>query len=590
MTAVKISAFGGMIPAQDDRLLPENNAALTRNCCLDSGALQGMHYLRNIRTLSNPSARSVFRIPLVLPDKNHLASSFWMEFLDEHTNVLRTPIANDSYERYYIVSPSTTPAYNTEARILNSDPNYTLGIPAPTVAPTVAPVGGVGVNVSRAYVYTWVSAYGEESAPSPPTLATNKIDATWGITMTAVGGVATGRNLTKVRIYRTVTGASGIASYFFVAEQAIATLTYNDTLPDTTVSAANALASTDYAEPPSDLEGIVAMPNGIIVGWHGNELCFCEPYLPHAWPLAYRISFPHSIVGLGVIGQTVMVLTEGYPYAVSGLHPANMAQSQIQTYEPCMARGSIVPTQLGVLYASHNGLVLAAAGQAANATASLVTKDKWNTLLAPETLFASRIGQGYYAWGTTGGGVFEPTAFETTAFVQTDYTGAFSGCYINLNDPRIAWGQLYNEVPVRNVITDVWTGETFIIRNGIVYWVDFTSVEFNEAYMWRSKIFQTDTFKNVGVVRLTFDEDSSISLTTRNVATVQTLANNQYGIIRAYADGNLVMTREMRASREVLRLPSGFTASQWQFEIEANVKVYSLEIAGSVKELARTNA
>lgn len=589
MTAVKLAAFGGMIPAQDDRLLPENNAALTRNCCLDSGALRGMHRTTPIHTLVLGGANSVFRIPLISQDRNHIPSSFWMEFADADTNVLRTPIANDSFERYYIVSPSTIPKYNTKARILAASASFTLGIPAPSVAPGVSPSGGVGIAQARAYVYTWVSVYGEESAPSPPTLVTGKIDDTWALTFTAVGAVATGRNLDRLRIYRTVTGASGVASYFFVHEQTIATLSYNDTLPDTTVSAANALATFDYVEPPTDLKGIVQMPNGMLVGWHGNELCFCEPYLPHAWPLAYRLSFTHNIVGLGVIGQTVMVLTEGFPYAVSGVHPSSMSSSQINSYEPCTSRGSIVSTPLGVLYAAPNGLALASPGSVQNASTLIVTKDKWNTLIAPPTLRASRISQSYYAWGTTGGGVFEPTAFQTTAFAQTDYTGAYDGVYLNLTDQRIAWSQLYNAMPIANVITDVWTGETFVIRGGIVYWVDFAATTFNEPYLWRSKIFQAATLKNFGVIRLTFDENTNISLVNRDVAFPQSLANNKYGVVRVYADGDLVMAREMRISREVLKIPSGFTATSWQFEVEANVAVYSLEVAGSAKELAGAN-
>jgi hypothetical protein len=46
------------------------------------------------------------------------------------------------------------------------------------------------------------------------------------------------------------------------------------------------------------------------------------------------------------------------------------------------------------------------------------------------------------------------------------------------------------------------------------------------------------------------------------------------------------MTRELRESGEMIRLPSGFTADFWQFEIEARVHISSLQIATSAKELA----
>ena len=41
-TAIKLTAFGGMVPAVDERLLPENGAAQADNVWLYSGALEGI--------------------------------------------------------------------------------------------------------------------------------------------------------------------------------------------------------------------------------------------------------------------------------------------------------------------------------------------------------------------------------------------------------------------------------------------------------------------------------------------------------------------------------------------------------------------
>ena len=53
-----------------------------------------------------------------------------------------------------------------------------------------------------------------------------------------------------------------------------------------------------------------------------------------------------------------------------------------------------------------------------------------------------------------------------------------------------------------------------------------------------------------------------------------------------YADGRLVMTRELRTSGELWRLPSGFKADFWQFEIEAIVEIDNIQAATSPTELA----
>ena len=58
-----------------------------------------------------------------------------------------------------------------------------------------------------------------------------------------------------------------------------------------------------------------------------------------------------------------------------------------------------------------------------------------------------------------------------------------------------------------------------------------------------------------------------------------------FGVVKVFADGRLILTKELLKSGEQIRLPSGFKAQFWQIEIEARVKVYSLQMATSAKEL-----
>ncbi len=64
-------------------------------------------------------------------DTGIAGASQWIEFADPDTDVMRSPIVDDQYDRYYFLSPSLAPLYNTRARLENGDPHWLLGVPAP---------------------------------------------------------------------------------------------------------------------------------------------------------------------------------------------------------------------------------------------------------------------------------------------------------------------------------------------------------------------------------------------------------------------------------------------------------------------------
>ncbi len=592
MVALSLSNFGGMIPAVDSELLPDNQAGLSQNAWVYSGAIEGFRVMTPVHTLVNPNARKAFRIPITYFDKDHIPDSYWLEFENPDTDVISSPSVGDSYERVYWAAQGIAPKYNTKARIASGASPFELGIPAPTVAPGVTHSGGSGVSETRAYVYTWVSAYGEEGPPSPPTLYTAHASADWDITLTAPGaGVTTDRNIDRVRIYRTITASGGGTSYYFVADLAVATTSYTDTAPTTDVAANNILDSLFYEPPPADLKGIIAMPNGIVAGFRANEVWFCQPYLPHAWPSTYTLAVENEVVGLGVVGQTLIVCTTGSPYAISGVNPSSMTQSRLAFSEPCLSRGSIVSTPVGVAYASPNGVAVAVPGQVQVVTRGLITKDLWldaaDYLFVP-SLRAATLNGGYYCWGSVMPGCFEPTAFDTGRFQQDDFTGSYRGAFIDLSNQRVSFTKLFNDSPTFNCYTDTWTGETFVIRDGNVEWLDISPVRAREPFVWRSKTFMMPNRRNLEALRVWFDtfSDSPELNPVRNTDPIQTLADDQYGLVRVYADGRLVMTRELRVNGEFMRTPSGFKAIEWEVEIEARVKVTSIEMATVAKELA----
>lgn len=600
MVALKLSNFGGMIPAVDSRLLPPNMSGSNSNAWVYSGAVEGFREPTEVYTVLNSTTRKVYRIPKQYYDKEHIPDSYWLEFPTPDVDVIRSPTVGDQYERYYWAGDVITPTYNTKARIAVGSSAYLLGVPGPTVAPGVSVAGGVAPVETRAYVYTRVSAFGEEGPPSPPTSISGNASGTWNITMTAVGAAATGRNLSFTRIYRTVTGTSGSTAFFFVAQVAIGTLTYADTNATSVVTGNGILKSTFWTPPPATLQGMVAMPNGILAGWVGGDVWFSEPYQPHAWPSTYTLALETPIIGMGVMGQSLIVCTSGTPYTISGVNPASMAVSRIAAYEPCLSRGSIISTPMGVAYASTNGLAVAVPGAVQIVTRNIITKDLWldpDDYLSVPSLRAAPMNGGYYCWGSVLPGCYDPAAFNNDAFLQQDFTGSYVGAYIDINDPRVSYNRLFSADPTYNCYADTWTGEVILLRGSKVYWMDLSNTRPHEPYVWRSKTLETPDQRCFGAMRVYFTRtgvppsgpmitgswddglywDDSGNWFDKSAPT--------FGVVRVYADGILRFTRSLVNPGEIFKLPSGFKATFWEIEVEANIKLNSIEIATTSKEL-----
>lgn len=600
MVAVRISPFGGMVPAVDDSLLAPINAALAQDTWTYSGSVVGLPMRKLLYTLVDPNKTKVYRIPNNYTDALHLSDSTWLEFSHSDTDVLRTQVVDDTFDRFYWASPLDVPRYMTQAQFVAAAPNpsptaYILGIPAPGTISGIVAGGASATLKSVAYVQTFVSAYGEEGPPSAPkTYTAQKIDATYTITFAQPDplDLGTNRNITKMRLYRTITAANGTTTFFFVTEVAVGTVSFADnaaTNTDAIIAFNEQLESTNWQGPPSDLQGWVSLANGIVAGFRNNEIWFCEPFRMHAWPALFTLAVEYPIVGLGVQGGTLVVCTDGFAYTVQGAHPSSMSLQKIAGLMPCTSRGSILSTTDGVYFSTPLGLALVASGIAVIATKELIRKDKWNALVQINTLRAAQLGAAYYAFGQAILGVFQADAFQTNMVQQDDFAGARNGMLIDPTSQSVAFNKLTTDDPITNVMTDVWSGEVFVIQNGQVQQLDISDVaQVKAPYVWRSKIFQTAEKQNFQAAKIFFTvPPATPTLNPVEVfGLVQTLQASQYGLFRVYADSELVMCREIRRSGEQFRLPSGFKADFWQFEVEARVQVDMLQAATSPHELA----
>lgn len=599
MAKFKMEGFGGEIPAIDNRLVPDNQGAMSINTWLVSGRLEPLHALVPLYTVKNQATRGFFRLPIGPPGIDNMVDSYWLEFDNQNVRVIRSPVTGQDDDGRYYWADGVYPKMMTGDMIANANQTpqvvpyqpYKLGIPTPSTPPGVTLSGGVSTQIeTRAYTYTWVSGLGEEGGPSFPTVQDGKVDDTGHITLTAPGPAdTTDRDLEFTRIYRSVTSVQGVASYFFVVEIPITQLTYDDIFTDDVITLNEQLGTLGWDVPPEDLQGLISMPNGMVAGWRSNEVWFCEPYFPHAWPLKYMIAVPNNIVGLGLYGQSVIILTEGNPWSATGVDPSSMALAVIQPLEPCTSRLSIVNTPSGVLYSSPNGLINITASGAQNMTINSILKDQWAKQLNLPSVCAAVLSNCYHAYSITDTGVFQEDTFQVDAFQQQSNFGTRPGILLS-PDARIALTELHpgSLVEVQNLMNDLFNGETMTLRNGVVYLVDIRAQQNQARYIWRSKMFKTDFLMNLGAAKVFW---------TPPVATTQ-IGEPPDTVFRMYAgessqqieDGlPLRFEEKMTKSGQMFRLPSGYKALYWQFEIEGYAFVDAIHVASSARELREIN-
>lgn len=607
MSGIKLEGFGGLIPRMSARLLPPMAATAARNTKLLQGELRGFRALRENANLTGEYIE-LGRVFRVVDPGGYGYGDVWLSFASQNVDVVRSPIVNDLHDRYYWAGDGR-PKYNTAIRIRDGLPEYYLGIPTPTVEPTVTPP--IGTDTTRAYVYTFVTQWGEEGPPSPPSLDTGAV-GTWALTgMSTTVPDSTHRAVTKKRIYRTVAG-NATTTFFFVAEIPLAQSTYNDTSADDTVALNNVLESTSFIEPPTDLEGFVVMPGGYLVGWKGRRLCFSEPYRPHAWPAEYELATEFPIKGLVVWGSTLIIGTESHPYMGQGTHPAAFTMQKMDAVEPCLSRRGMVATVAGAYYPSINGLALVNSSGVSIITQDILTKEEW-AAYNPSNIFAAQLGLQYIAFNSSSFGfVFNPTE-PTTKLVEIDRFDNVTG-----------------------IETDKYSGNVLILSQGRVWDWDPEGAE-RLFWRWKSKVFQTQKPVNFGAIRINFE--ASQNDVTNDILTyyqpyntsrfaaraINTLGGHCLcgpaqgtGLVLGWTEPEIrmplgggllypindvllqdpavrlivycgtrgVVLDTVVNSERILRLPAGFKSDLWQFELIGNTAVYSLQIAETAKGLA----
>lgn len=401
---------------------------------------------------------------------------------------------------------------------------------------SVVPAGVTIQNTTRVAFYTYVTDKDEESAPSPAS-ALVTMDQNDTATYTAVTPPAD-RFINRIRWYRGQSTNQG-ASNGFVAEVDAATLTYVDSKKDEELQ--EPCPTLTWIEPPVDLQGLVAGPNGAHAGFTGNRFCPSENNIPYAFPEEYKKTTAWPIVGVGLFDSTYVVLTRGKPYYMTGADSSALDSQPIDSMQPCVSRRSIVSGEGGVFYASAEGLCRANASGVAVVTGpgylNLFDHDSWQALV-PSSIFAAEHNGTYlfhYDNGTTAG--CYALDLKTGKLVTIDATG--SAFYRDL-----ITGTLY--LATGNTITALFKGNS------------------KRTATWKSKVDIEPAPRNFAWAQVDSDFEGNLT-------------------VKLWRDGVLTDTRTI-TSRRPVRLAS-LRGIEHVFEVSGAAKATSLTLASTADEL-----
>ncbi|SFN73244.1 hypothetical protein [Nitrosospira briensis] len=675
MSAFRIAGFSGLVPRLAKQLLGFGQAQVATNCNLTSGDLRPRNGpLPVFSPVIDTDIVSMFRMEMDGNEK-------WLAW-NVDVDVAQSPVAGSTSRRFYYTGDGEPRTSDFDLATAGPGPYpsgcFVLGVAPPVSKPTVTPAGGTGSSAARAYVYTFVTQWGEESRPSPASaVTTGRVDDAWGLTNLDTAppnsGIVTGAvkdtplsgqvevtldtvfglraseeiafasatgledlngkftvasvdsatkkivillrttqiytgggtwqrvaphntsGMTK-RIYRTLTTSSGTEYHYLVTIPAGMT-SYNDTAADSAVALGEVLPSATWDMPPADMKGITILANGIAAGFVGNEILFSEPFKPYAWPSAYRQTYDQDIVALGVSGTTLIGMTKGNPFTITGVEPVTMGggMEKLSVAWPCMTKRGVASFAFGIGYPAPQGMVIVGANSDI-VTKDLFTQKEWAEL-NPGTFIAASADNRYYCGYTVEGSslMFVIDKAESASFIKVNQRitciwadPATGRLYVALDRKIYEW-----EGDSGTKLTYEWKSKKFVSAPPVNYSAAKIDADFemSEAESAAAKS-SYDAALGANQALIDFGEvddglaDPSLGEDEIGGDAMQAIPPLVIDSLQfqLWADGDLKFTRQVRNTR-AFRLPGGYKADNVEVVLSGNVKVSGVVLAETMDGL-----
>lgn len=465
-------------------------------------------------------------------------TQYWLAFTVD-VDFARSLLANDTTERTYGTAGSFTKPSYTDNTFLGSTPYptgyYFMGIPAPGDGMSAAVnTTGTGNNETRVYVSTYIRYNDDEGPPSQPVTIICPAGSTVDLTDFPTNPAST-HGVDRRRIYVSTGGDFRLC----VDSTVLATATLTDTgTRGEILQTGGSTAKPDWVAPDDNMIGLIELWNGMHGGFYKNQYGTCVPYKPHAWPVVYRRQVPDRIIGTAKFGDSWVLATSGIPRVVRGSSPEGMLDRPIPLQEGCAAKRSVVSVGHGVCWASNRGLCYYGQNGAAVLTRNILTEAQWQALV-PSTILGA-FWQGYYI------GFYND--------------GTRKGFMIPVDDPS---GIIWLTQGAFATYSDPLSGTLYILGAGnIIQKWDAGSVA---SATFKSRVFRHPRGVTPGAARI--------------IATTYPVT------FSLWSDGDLKVNALSVTSDNAFRLPSGYTAEEFQYQISGTGPVEGVFVAEEFVDL-----
>lgn len=575
MGSIRITSFGGIKPRLQRGITGPSSASEARDVKLWHGYLAPWRYPEKVIDTGKDKLCSIF--------------SYKCCFIGSENQCADFTLGDVNCPRVFSTGHMPWPAYATLPECSGNgcgeyvEPEWCrLGIPAPVNAPTIigTPLVTPGLDPctncdssnqrkmeSRAYFYTYVNEYGEESHYSP---ITDVFDADTDAPVTlgfSIPPMTDGYcDPLYIRIYRAGSSTAdkgewseSDAEFFLVDEIDFQTgnFTHIENTPPDEVGTAHSEGCKNMP-PPEGLENITSLPDGVLVGSVKNRLWFSEPWKFHAWECFLELD--DCIKAIKVHRNNIYVATDGRPYVVDVASNDNECRccrliNRLDEPAPILCKRSMVSTGTGVMWASDVGIVKMTGNEFRIDTHDFMAEDDWQAWF-PHDIKAVYYKGEYFGFNAEKG------------FIWSTLTGSYNESFPGEN----ARFSTLSLTPTAMFRTE--QNILYMVFGGDIYRWDASNTYI--PYRWRSRLNIEGGLSNYSCAKVVFEKYLRTKKSPHPVN------------FRLYADDKLMFEREVTCGKP-FRLPKGYDALNWEIELTGISQVNEFHMATSMGELVLMN-
>lgn len=445
---------------------------------------------------------------------------------------------------------------------------------------------------ARAYRMTYVTACGEESAPSVPS---EILDVANGDGVSLVDTNTPPANAVTKRYYRSAVTTKGETMWLLVAELGVGELIFHDAVCPGDLG--GALVTDDHYPPKDCLQGVTVTNNLQTVVWTDSSFWVSEVRLPHAYKPATRTQLPHSIRFMrghvaAVEGDqlyNMMAGTDGYPFLIDTAGVAPRVH-QINKWLPAATTYGHTDHMGVVFYTAKEGIVAIDRATAKVFTDFAMTDRDW-ALYGPYDVRLSGVGNHLFAWVKQPGarslafttGMLSqdrPMAMvEVAANVTMGVSNVEAGMHVLVGNTVYLWGasgddMSYEWISRVELSAGRWHPTTIKVegdfpRGGRA--MQEARVELEEWRRHHCALCPSQFFEE----HPKYKHFQPSLMNINNAVT-----------ITVYCDGDPIYTRPVSTSRPV-RLPRVRRGLGWHVRITGTVAVDEVHFQSSINDLTR---